>query len=118
MINNTLYYGGDILNLINKTLACRPVLDRGGIYIWVVGQKIIYCDLKENNYRGCLEVYESGQFKGQVDYHGILTVNDEYTDYMLTEERKLEIVSFLVRHCMTTKTGVINLDITVKKEGE
>lgn len=118
MVNNTLYYGGDIISLIKKTLGCRPVLDRGGVYIWVVGDNIIYCDLRENNYRGCLEVHGNGQFIGQIDYHGILTVNDDYTDYCFPEERQQQIITFLLRHCRTTKNGVINLDISVKREGE
>jgi hypothetical protein len=101
MKHDTNYYGGEILNLINKTLECEPSMDRGGTYIWIIDQKVIYCDMKENDYRGCLEVHENRQFKGQLDYNGILIDNEDDTDYLFTEDRERKIVSFLNKFLKT-----------------
>lgn len=98
--HDTYYYGGEILNLINFTLESMPAMDRGGIYIWVAhgGDRIIYCNMRENDGRGSLEVYEGGRFRDQIDYNGILTWNEDETDYYFTEERKKELVHFLEKH--------------------
>ena len=100
MKHDTNYYGYDIVNLINKTLAATPSLDRGGTYIWVDynGSRLIFCDLKENDYRGCLEVHEDGYFKDQFDCNGILTWNEDDTDYYFTNERKQKIIYFLEKY--------------------
>lgn len=95
--HNTNYYGGEILSLITHTLESSPSMDRGGEYIWIVGvQRVVYCNLNENDFRGSLEVHEAGQFKDQLDFYGILI--RENGDYVFSEERKQELVSFLNRY--------------------
>ena len=32
--HDTFYYGGEILNTVNKILECKPSMDRGGKYVW------------------------------------------------------------------------------------
>lgn len=96
MVHNTNYYGGEIINLIHSTLGHSYSMNRGWTYIWVIGDKIVFCDLKENNYGGCLEVHEDGQFKDQLDYNGILVEGD--SDFTFPESRKQRIVSFLNRY--------------------
>lgn len=91
--HDTLYYGGEILNIINNDLGTRPTMDRGGKYVWVVNGKILYCDMMENERKGSLEVHEGGRFIDQISYMGILV--EKEGDCVLDEGL---ILSFLRRN--------------------
>lgn len=79
--HDTTYYGSDILNCINKELGCRFSMDRGGKYIWYKNGSIVYLDLYENNYLGCLEIHRNGSYVDAM-YPGVLKVveNDAVLD--------------------------------------
>ena len=95
--HDTYYYGGDILNTINEVLECTPSMDRGGKYVWCdsIGERIVYCDLRENNNFGCLEVYENGQFLSQIDYRGILELSSDLNDLVFHKEK---VISYLSKY--------------------
>lgn len=92
--HDTFYYGGEILNTVNKVLECKPSMDRGGKYVWcdAIGERIVYCDMDENDGRGCLEVHENGRYKATIDYYGILDVNADGDDLVFNKDK---IVQFL-----------------------
>ena len=92
--HDTHYYGGDILNTVNKVLDCRPSMDRGGKYVWCdsTGERIVYCDMYENDGRGCLEVHENGRYKKGIDYNGILDMNADGDDLVFNKDK---IIQFL-----------------------
>ena len=102
--HDTFYYGGEIITAITKTLNRYASLDRGGTYIWAIPEKdssyIVYYNNNENNYRGSLEIHKDRNFLSQIDYNGVLDLNEDKTDCVLNTDK---IVSFLTNF----KDGVL-----------
>ena len=99
--HDTSYFGGDILRAIRRVIEQSPDLDRGGIYIWSIVSDIntfpliIYLNMNENDYRGSLECHKRGNFKSQISYDGILSLNDDGTDCEFDQNR---IIDYLKRN--------------------
>ena len=95
-MHDTFYYGGEIINTINKTLECRPTIDRGDLRIWVTsdGLKAILLDLGDNDRRGGLEVHDDGQYKASLR-GGVLVKDTGQHDYYLDTNR---ITAFLEQY--------------------
>jgi hypothetical protein len=59
--HDTYYYGGEIINTISNILG-KPAMDRGGKFVWVINNGIVYCDLFENDSTGVVEFYRDGSY--------------------------------------------------------
>ena len=84
--HDTYYYGGEILNTINSILG-KPLMDRGGKYVWVVNDGVVYCDLLENNNIGILEFHRNGHYV--IGMHILTLCNDDLRFYSDTIDRFL-----------------------------
>ena len=103
--HDTSYYGGDILRAIRRVIPQNPDLDRGGVYIWSITQKlmsfplIVYLNLNENGNRGSLECHRSGRFISQISCDGILSLNDEGTDCIFNAKKIVDYLEFNIYKC-------------------
>lgn len=99
--HDTSYFGGDILRAIRRVIEQNPDLDRDGVYIWSLdyctslSPLIIYLNMNENDYRGSLECHRSGNFKSQISYDGILSLNDDGTDCEFDQNK---VTDYLTRN--------------------
>jgi len=99
--HDTSYFGGDILRAIRRVIEQNPDLDRGGVYIWSLdyctslSPLIIYLNMNENDYRGSLECHRGGNFKSQISYDGILSLNDDGTDCEFDQNK---VIDYLTRN--------------------
>lgn len=67
--HDTYYYGGEIINAINKAMGCKYAMDRGGTYIWCVlddTSTILFLDLNGNDCLGSLEWHNDGNYKAGI----------------------------------------------------
>lgn len=94
--HDTLYFGGDILRAVRRVVEQNPDLDRDGVYVWSIiydtslPPLIIYLNMNENGYRGSLECHRGGNFKSQISYNGILSLNDSCTDCTFDQNKIIE----------------------------
>ena len=92
--HDTYYYGMEVLNTINAKVGHRPDIDRGGMYIWSVAQKMnvfplmIYYNMSDNDYRGTLEVHRCGIYNGAIK-NAVLSLNEDATDCIF-DKHKIE----------------------------
>lgn len=93
--HDMLYYGSDVICIINRITKSNPVLDRGGVYIWVNNNHVIYLNVNENDHRGSLEIHYNGCFVSQIDYNGILDLNSDSTDCVFNAEK---VRSYLIAY--------------------
>lgn len=107
--HDTYYYGSDILSEINRAVGHRPDIDRGGVYIWSVARKMspfplmIYYDMSDNDYRGSLEVHQSGQYKRGIRGGSVLDLNDNHTDCMYNDSKLKDFLT----DCLWEDTSLI-----------
>lgn len=95
-MHDTRYYGRDIIEIINKTLECRPLVYRKSICIWASngGLRAILLDLDGHNRAGYLEVFIDGDFSVSL-FDGVLSWDDDKADWFLDETK---ITEFLNKH--------------------
>lgn len=99
--HDTSYFCGDILRAVRRVIERNPDLDRGGVYIWSIvsdtnqSPLIIYLNMNENDYRGSLECHRNGNFKSQISYDGILSLNDDCTDCEFDQNK---VIDYLTRN--------------------
>ena len=86
--HDTYYYGGEIVNTINKELGIKYAMDRGGKYIWVYDDEtVLYLDLFDNDNAGQIEWHSCGSYQNGMT---ALTIKDG--DCEFDEQR---IISFI-----------------------
>lgn len=97
--HDTSYFGYDILSTINYVLG-KPAMDRGGIYIWVQDNAenpmVLFYNACENDGRGALEMHQTGPygtFVRQIDYDGVLDLNDEGDDCVFNKDKITNFIS-------------------------
>jgi hypothetical protein len=99
--HDTSYFGGDILRAVRCVIERNPDLDRGGVYVWSIASNtnlsplIIYLNMNENDFRGSLECHRCGNFKSQISYDGILSINDDSTDCEFDQNK---VIDYLKRN--------------------
>lgn len=97
--HDTYYYGTEVLSIINKKVGHRPDIDRGGVYIWAVAQKMnafpimIHYDMSANDYRGSLEVHRSGVYNGSLK-NAVLSLNGDGTDCVFDKHKLEDFLDF------------------------
>lgn len=88
--HDTYYYGGEIINTINKAIGHKYAMDRGGKYVWSQLDNtgvILYLDLFESNNAGSLEWHCNGNYK-----KGITVLTNKDGDCIFDENK---IISFI-----------------------
>jgi hypothetical protein len=94
--HDTSYYGGDILRAVRRVIPQTADLDRGGVYVWSVASNknafplIVYLNMNENDGRGSMECHRCGNYKSQISYEGILSLNEDKTDCVFDANKILE----------------------------
>jgi hypothetical protein len=87
-MHDTRYYGGDIINTINRTLECRPLIDRGNLRIWATsdGMRAVLLDLDGHDNGGDLEIHDDGYYRDSLK-DGVLVWDDDKDDFTFDAER-------------------------------
>lgn len=97
--HDTNYFSYDIVSTIERIVNVEPALDRGGVYIWIIrangsdSQMIIYFNANENDNRGSLECHCNGQFKSQIDFYGVLDLDDSGDDCLFNKEKIVNYIN-------------------------
>ena len=86
--HNTIYYGYDILTAI-ANIHGRPVMDRGGLYLWIINDNtVLLYDSVVNNFRGTLEFHRpSNGMSTLIDQMDVLDVLNDELDYFFNKEK-------------------------------
>lgn len=88
--HDTLYWNYDIISTINNELGKSYSMNRGNIYVWSVNDKLVFYDMKESNYGGCLEIYENGQLYESLS-STVLDIRDD--NYVFNKEKIVKFIS-------------------------
>ena len=90
--HNTLYWNYDIISTINYILGKNYSLNRGSIYIWSINDSLVFYDMKDSNYGGCLEIHKDGELYTSLS-STVLDVKGD--DFVFNRDK---IVKFLNNH--------------------
>ena len=97
--HDTFYFGGEILNTINSVIGHKPDMDRNSTYVWVCDNGfIVFCDMKECDNKGSLEVHKNGSFVSEISVDGIIKYDSAKDDFVFKKDDVVYFLKMYVKH--------------------
>lgn len=88
--HDSLYWNNDIISTISNELGKSYSMNRCNIYIWSINDILVFYDMKESNYGGCLEIHKNGKLYASLS-STVLDIIDD--DYIFNKEKIVKFIS-------------------------